>query len=177
MGYQVVIRQSNCLPVNGALVEIEFNPAVAPKVGYCVGQGGFGGGTVVVGVTNEAGEAVLFIQGGGCVSVGDPFVARVKADGVVMGEPRINSPDIVDTAGNRADETGVSTCGAGGGAAPDMLTVGLSDAVEHTGSIALGLADFCSNFTGPDFDDAVGLADAVIVTGYVTAGTSCTCQP
>jgi hypothetical protein len=173
-GYTVTV-EGQLGPVNGAFVELEVNPLLDPLVAWCTGQVH----PIITGVTAPDGTVTFLIGGGGCIDndagTNAPFIAEISADGIVLGNARINSPDITNSSGERATEDRAngdppaSNCDAG------STTVGLSDAVEHTPAISQGLVEPCSNFTGPDFDDPVSLPDAVIVTPYITAGFTCGC--
>ncbi|NNF06874.1 MAG: hypothetical protein HKN21_08940 [Candidatus Eisenbacteria bacterium] len=154
-------------PVNGSLVEIRVSAQADPVVCWCVGQVH----PSITAVTNASGEADFNIAGGGCVSAaglgGGAVVAQVLADGIELCQIEINSPDAVDSGGflpTDDDYVGDANC-----------VVGLADAVFHTGPIAGGTAEVCSNFTDP-YDDTVALGDAVIVTPYIVNGTSCVAQ-
>jgi hypothetical protein len=176
--YTVVVRATGGTPVPGALVEVWIEDSAFPLWSQCVGQVATSepdGLKIGSGNAGGGGSISFFFDGGGCINVGGggPYVSRVEADGILFREPTINSPDIVNTAGERPEEVDENTCAPQGGGG--TATVGLSDAVEHTQNIALGLVDRCSNFTGPNFDDGVGLPDAVILTDYIVEGTTCTC--
>lgn len=154
-------------PVIGSLVEIRVSAQADPVVCWCIGQVH----PSITAVTNSAGDATFNIAGGGCVTAaglgGGAIVAQVFADGIELCQVEINSPDAVDSNGflpTDDDYVGDASC-----------LVGLSDAVFHTGPIASGTAELCSNFSDP-FDDTVALIDAIIVTPYIVGGTSCTAQ-
>lgn len=168
-------------PVSGAIVEIEFAPGAAPNteglVAWCNGQTH----PIVSGVANGAGDASFFIEGGGCINPADygggSFVAQVRADGIVLGEPGVNSPDVTNNAGQLPTDTnmatrpdGASNCDTG----TNTTEVGLADAVFHTVPIAISSDEFCSNVDG---NPGVGLGDGVILTVYIQGGASCSCTP
>lgn len=154
-------------PVNGAFVECTVAAASDPLVAWCIGQVH----PTFSAIANVAGDVTFFVAGGGCLPTGNRV--EIKADGIPIGTAAINSPDIVNGAGQRALTSGQDNCDP---QVAGSTGVGLSDAVAHTGNIALGLVDRCSNMTGPNYDDNVGLPDAIILTTYITAGTSCSCQ-
>lgn len=169
-------------PINGAFVSVHVGGLNDDLLAYCVGQlragpdGDDGSYLIASGNTNAGGDVTFLIAGGGCIpteSLGENWVVEVRADGVVLDNVVINSPDIVSTAGLRPIAAGADNCDPQGGGG--VTDVGLSDAVSHTGNIALGLTDLCSKMTAP-FTDPVALPDAVVLTGYIVAGTSCTCQ-
>lgn len=168
-------------PVNGAKVILEVAPDADPLVAWCVGQVH----PIQMGFTDGAGEVSFTWKGGGCMDPDGPFlfnsfIVQCSADGVVMAEPYISSPDVVNTQGKRATELEAPVC------EPDtsgtlFTEAGLADAVEHTAAIQLGLVERCSKLS-PDplsgsFLAPVGLSDAVEVTPYIQEGTFCECQP
>jgi len=178
IAYTVTVIGTNNTPVSGAVVEVFVGALTFPLWSQCVGQLATPSGVdgILIGTTNASGtgQATFFFEGGGCVQVGGgDFVAKVKADGIPFGEPTLNSPDITNSGGERPDENGENTCAPQGGGG--VATVGLSDGTEHTGAISGGLVDICSNMTGPNFEDPVGLPDAVILSTYIVEGTTCTC--
>ena len=144
-------------------------------------------------VSNAIGEADFNISGGGCVvsaltgedtryNGGNIEPVRVTADGQLLGEVGVNSPDVVNTDGLLPTDTieatrpdGQDNCSVQNNLG--STEVGLADAVFHTVPFSLGTVEKCSNFTGPDFDDPVGLPDAVVATPYIKSGTSCACGP
>jgi hypothetical protein len=160
-------------PVDAAVVEITVNAVSDPLVAWCVGQAH----PVISGVTNPAGDATFFVEGGGCLpSASGQRAGSVKGDSVPLGLIAINSPDVVDNGGFRILEKAPpsNNCDLG----TNTTTVGLGDATEHTTNIALGLVDRCSKMTDVGtYDGPVGLGDATILTVYITAGTTCTCAP
>jgi hypothetical protein len=155
--------------VNGALVEVEISPAADVLVGYCQGQTH----PLRSAFTNASGIATFNYQGGGCVDpdefFGPTFIGQVRADGVILDEVYIVSPDAVTSGGKLPTDAPVgTTCEAG------VTTVGLSDAVFHTRSIKLGLVHTCTKMT-PPFGDAVAVLDAVYLTPYIKQSKFCTC--
>ena len=173
--------ESQAGPVAGAVVEISFAAATDTLVAWCVGQTH----PIITASDGDGdGSVSFFVEGGGCVDFaslppGFPAVAQVRADGILLANIDVNSPDIVnDTNGLRSTEDGPPRNALGSNCAgmPSGTEVGTGDAVEHTPNFSLGLVDVCSNFTGPDFDDAVGLPDVVVATPYLASGTACACQ-
>jgi hypothetical protein len=173
--FQVIV-ESTTGPIDGALVEIEFAPATDTLVAWCVGQD-----HPVISGTADDGVASFFVEGGGCLDqaelpAGFPLVAQVRADGVLLANVSVNSPDIVnDSNGLRATEDGPPRDALGNNCAGGTTEVGTGDAVEHTPAFSLGLTDLCSNFTDP-WDDPVALVDIVVATPYLATGVSCTCD-
>ncbi|NNF07115.1 MAG: hypothetical protein HKN21_10175 [Candidatus Eisenbacteria bacterium] len=160
-GYTVNVANSGG-PLSGSFVQIVVSGPADGLVCWCTGQTH----PVIDELTNASGDATFFVAGGGCITATGlgATVAEVFADGILLGQIEINSPDVVDAAGfvnTDPGYTGDPTC-----------NVGLSDAVFHTAPISLGQSEPCSNFTDP-FNDAVSLSDAVIVTPYIVNGTSC----
>jgi len=163
-------------PVNGANVEIRLTGFADPVAAWCLGQAH----PSMFGTTDANGQASFNIAGGGCVrnaanSLGE-VVSQVFADGIEMAQPDINSPDVVNASGVLyTDATFVFDDTNGDGTGTPVARVGLSDAVFHTGPIANGLVEPCTNFTAP-FNDVVALGDAVIVTPFIVFGASCDAQ-
>ena len=167
--YTVVVRGPQG-PVASANVEVRFGAEATLVVPFCTGQA-----TQLSATANGAGSASFFVAGGGCVSedawdadldLGGIAICQVFADGILLGQIDVNSPDAVDGAGLLATD------------APNFDPLGntivnISDAVVHTGPIVNQLDEFCSNFTEP-FDDAVGIGDATIVTPYILGAVGCT---
>lgn len=113
------------------------------------------------------------MAGAGCIDLARfeeaPYILEVRAYGIVVGSPQLNSPDVVNSGGMLPTELGTSICEDG------QTRVGLSDAVFHTGPVKRALVEPCSKFT-PPFDGPVSLADAVIITDYVLRGPSAACN-
>jgi hypothetical protein len=167
-------------PVTGAAVIVEVAPDAAALVAWCVGQVQ----PIQMAATNGAGVASFTWKGGGCMDPDGPYlfntyIVQVRADNVVMAEPYISSPDVVNTQGRRATEIEMPVYEM----QPDSTwstEAGLADAVEHTAPIQLGLTERCSKLS-PDpitgsFLAPVGLSDAVELTPYIQEGTFCHCQ-
>ncbi len=178
----VVNVQGQGGPLSGSYVSVHIGALNDDLLAYCAGQARVGPDLddgsyrLGAGVSDVNGDVTFFMVGGGCIpteSLGDNWVVEVRADGVVLDNIVINSPDVVNSSGDRPLASGQDNCLPQGGGG--VTEVGLSDAVAHTGNIALGLVDLCSKMTAP-FGDPVGLADGVILTEYIKAGTFCTCQ-
>jgi hypothetical protein len=156
--------------VGGSFVEVEIAPDIDNLVAWCVGQAH----PLFSGFADGNGNITFTFQGGGCIVKGSfphtSFVAQVRADGVVLKEPDISSPDAVNGNGKKPTTNPRSNnCLTG------STAVGLSDAVFHTRPIKLGLTEPCTKFSSP-FNTPVGIADAVNVTPYIKQGKSCVCQ-
>jgi len=162
-------------PVNGATVELHISPFADPLICWCAANGNPADAAilpqahpVISGTTDINGNVSFVVLGGGCV---DParlgnVVVGVFADGILLAEIGINSPDAIDAFGAFPTDPGyVFTA--------DCET-GLSDAVFHTGPISTALPEFCTDFNG---DGDVGGPDAVLVTPSITTGASCTAGP
>jgi len=171
-------------PVNGAFVEVEVSPGADAIISWCAAPyGGVSGQThpLLQGFTDANGQVSFQYFGGSCVDPADffgaTFIAQVRADGVVLGEPYLNSPDVVNSAGKKATDTpptgGTRRCDLVSGV--NRAQVSLSDAVFHTRPIKLGLVEACTKFT-PPFNAAVGVSDAVFLTPYIKNSNFCNCQ-
>lgn len=121
-------------------------------------------------ITNGAGFATFNFRGGGCVEHGLPaipgnnnFAAEVFADFVKLQECGVVSPDAVDNSGRVATDTPVWNPGAN-------CAVGLADGVRHTPALSTATYAWCTDINS---DHSVTLADAVILTPFLAAATSC----
>jgi len=127
-------------------------------------------------VTDANGEAGFHIAGGGCIEISDfpspIYIAQVRAGGVILMEPQVNSPDAVDDGGRLCTDLG--TCIEQGG----FTSVSASDAAYHAPSVKQGLVNPCSDFTEP-FGDAITAADATVLAAYVkdAIGSAAHCGP
>jgi hypothetical protein len=171
-------------PVAGSFVEVEVSPDADVLVSWC--KAPFGGASgqvhpILTGFTDANGNKTFEYFGGSCLDPADffgaTFIAQVRADGIVLDEPYINSPDAVDAKGKKATDTpptgGIKRCDLV--ATVNVAQVSLSDAVFHTRPIKLGLKEACSKFS-PPFNATVGVQDAVFLTPYIKAGSKCDCQ-
>lgn len=169
-------------PVANALVEVEFSPAGDALITWCDGQTH----PLVAGVTDANGEATFTFRGGGCVTLasfgGPTFIWQVRANGIVLNEGGVNSPDAVDATGRTVTQNNQNTPPSGYTPNCDLVppvtgnpsaTVGLADAVYHTPPISLGQVNACTKYT-PPFDAAVGLGDAQLLTPFVRQAGTCT---
>jgi hypothetical protein len=171
-------------PVSGSFVEVEIAPDADALVSWCAAP--FGGGSgqqhpILTGTTNLNGDITFEFYGGGCLDpadfVGQTWIAQVRADGITLEQPYINSPDEVNTNGKKATDL----VGGHVGKRCDLVAgvlkaqVTLSDAVAHTRPIKLGLREACTKFT-PPFSAAVNLSDASFLTPYIKNGVLCNCQ-
>jgi hypothetical protein len=170
-------------PVNGSFVEVEVSPDADLLVSWC--QAGTWGGAqvhpILTGFTDANGNKTFTYFGGSCLDPDDffgaTFIAQVRADGIVLDEPFINSPDAVNSSGKKATDEpptgGIKRCDLV--ALVNVSQVSLSDAVYHTRPIKLGLRERCSKFT-PPFNGTVQVNDAVFLTPYIKNGNKCNCQ-
>jgi hypothetical protein len=172
-----VLVQGPLGAVAGSIVEVEIASDADAIIAWCVGQTH----PIQTATTNTAGIASFTWLGGGCAEYDGPklwlsFIAQVTADGIVLAEPFITSPDIVNSNGRRSEEIDAplsvpdTTCVSG-----FSTEVGLSDAVEYTAPIQLGLDEPCAKLI--DFDQPVGVGTAVLLTPYVQFGNKCCTQP
>jgi hypothetical protein len=146
-------------PVDNALVRLEFSPEVQPLDCWCAGQTH----PAIDAVTNASGVATFFIAGGGCFDPAhftNPPVS-VYANGILMAEVGMVSPDMVDGAGN-PPWTPWSLSAS--------CTSGLTDAVAHTAPIKSGAYSYCSDL---NTDGTVSVLDAVLLTPSVKTGAAC----
>lgn len=170
-----IVHVENCLGALASVpVEIEFSPATMSLVAWC----GAPPPPVSTVLTNAQGDAAFEFYGSGCVRAGDPnsptpWVAEVRAivDGTtyVLGHPGIGSPDAVNLEGLVPSVSGVSVCDNG------VAAAGVSDAVFHTQPISMALVEPCSK-VAPPYDGPVGVLDAVWLSQYLAAGSTCPCQ-
>jgi hypothetical protein len=174
-------------PVSGSFVEVEVSSDADVLVSWC--QAGTWGGAqvhpILTGFTDANGNKTFTYFGGSCITVDDAppntfstFISQVRADGIVLDEPFINSPDVVNSSGKKATDGNaqnppIRRCDLV--AAINVSQVSLSDAVFHTRPIKLGLREPCSKFT-PPFNGSVGVSDAVFLTPYIKNGNKCNCQ-
>jgi hypothetical protein len=162
-------RETGCTPIEGSYIEIEFHSQVAPLIAW----GNQQQHPIMSGLTDVNGEVTFHIAGGGCVDrlrFPEPaFIVQVRADGMVIAELTVNSPDAVNNAGRLPTEAQASTCENG------TIGVTLSDAVFHTPAIKAGLVEPCSKFTGSP-DEPVGLPDAIFLTPFIRRGVVGACQ-
>jgi hypothetical protein len=170
-------------PVAGSFVEVEVSPDADAILSWCIGKSTPSPGyptqvhPLLSGFTDANGNISFTYYGGGCLShsdfAGATFVSQVRADGIVLDEPYINSPDVVDASGKKATTGPQRRC--------DIVNlvstaqVSLSDAVFHSRPIKLGLREPCTKFT-PPFNAAVTVADATFLTPYIKLGRRCSCQ-
>jgi len=170
-------------PVSGSFVEVEVSPDADAILSWCIGKSTPSPGyptqvhPLLSGFTDANGNVSFTYYGGGCLShadfAGGSFVSQVRADGIVLDEPYVNSPDAVDASGKKATQGPQRRC--------DIVSlvataqVSLSDAVFHSRPIKLGLREPCTKFT-PPFNAAVTVADATFLTPYIKLGRRCSCQ-
>lgn len=171
-------------PIAGAFVEVEVSAYADLLVSWCIGASNPSPGyptqihPLLSGFTDANGNISFTYYGGGCLDpddfAGPTFIAQVRATGIVLDEPFINSPDAVDASGKKAtDNPAQRRC--------DLLSgvpgaqVSLSDAVFHSRPIKLGLFERCTKFS-PPFNGNVGISDAAFLTPYIKLGRRCSCQ-
>ncbi len=168
--------------VDGALVELEVSSDADALVAWANPVPGgadspsqilVGGGRIFAKNANSVGDVTFNIAGGGCIDAaafsGGSFICQVRADGVLLGEPGINSPDVVNTNGDLPTDIDASIC------LSNTSGVSVSDAVFHARNIKSGAASVCSDFTDP-YGDGVSVSDAVVAAGYIKAGSSESCN-
>lgn len=171
-------------PVDGSFVELEIASDADLLVSWCKAPHGGASGQVhpiLTGFTDGNGNITFEVYGGGCLDPADyfgpTFIAQVRADGIVLDEPFINSPDVVNNQGKKATDAppagGLRRCDQANDV--DMAQVSLSDAVYHTLPIKIARRESCTKFT-PPFNGNVGVSDAVFLTPYIKNGNVCSCQ-
>ena len=173
IGTFVVHVEDQVGPIEGAIVEVEISADLDMLISWC-GNPYNQIHPLQTAVSDANGDARFTFFGGGlCIDPSDwwppTFIAQVRANNIVIKEPSITSPDAVNSQGRVAVDIEKSTCEAG------TAIVSLADAVFHTRSLKLGLAEWCTNFTQP-FNDRVGIVDAVFLTPYITKSGFCVCQ-
>lgn len=156
-------------PFQDAFVELAFSAEANDLIAWAPGQTN----PFFSGYTDAAGEVTFYIAGGGCI---DPdrfspqtYIVQLRINGVVFDELAVNSPDAVNTMGSLPTTLGTDICENG------ATSVGLSDAVFHTGPVKNGAIEPCTRFTGP-LNTPVTLADAVVITPYIKNGVVGACQ-
>jgi len=151
-------------PIDTALVQLSFSAEASNLICWCTGQTK----PLIEARTDAAGQASFFIAGGGCLnpdSVATPPPVEVYANGILLREVGVVSPDAVDSDGylpTQGWNTGV------------LCTAGLSDAARHTNPISSGQYDFCTDM---DSDLDCDLEDAVAITPLLAGGAACTRAP
>jgi hypothetical protein len=115
--------------------------------------------------------ATFNIRAGGCIQLGltaipgpNDFAGEIFSDGVKMQEFGVVSPDAVDASGRLPTNTSSLWDPAG------TCATGLADAVRHTTPLATAVYDWCTDI---NCDNAVGVADAVILTPFLAGAASC----
>lgn len=160
----VVTVMGDAGPLDSAVVRLSFSPQASALVCWCTGQTK----PIIEAVTDASGQASFFIAGGGCLnpdSVASPPVVEVSANGVLLRDVGVVSPDVVDKEGFLATQ----------GWNPGIFcTAGLSDAARHTSPISSGHYDFC---TDVDSDMDCDIEDAVVITPVLASGAACTRAP
>ena len=171
-------------PVSGSFVEVEVSPDADALVSWCIGSSFPSPGyptqvhPILTGFTDGNGNVTFQYYGGSCVGSQDfggaTFIAQVRATGIVLDEPFMNSPDAVNSLGKKVtDEPEQRRCDTVNNVA--TAQVSLSDAVFHSRPIKLALREPCSKFT-PPFNGPVSVSDASFLTPYIKLGRRCSCQ-
>ena len=172
IGTYVVHVEGPIGAVNGALVELEISEDADILIAWC-GDPYNQIHPLLTAFSDANGDATFTFYGGGCLDpdefFGATFIAQVRANTIVLGEPYMTSPDAVNSQGRTATDTEETNCELG------ETQVGLSDAVFHTRPIKLGLVEACTKYV-PPFDAPVALDDAVFVTPYIKNSNFCVCQ-
>ena len=161
-------------PVNASRIEIRFNVPGDTLTCWCstvVDPGPVPVTHSFFANTNSSGEATFFLRGGGCIERNlaaipgnADYAGEVFADGVKFAEFGTVSPDAVDNAGRLPTST-LSLWDPAGACA-----TGLSDAVQHTTPLSTAVYEWCTDL---NCDNAVGVADAVLLTPFLANAASC----
>lgn len=165
--------------VDGAIVELEFGAEATALIAWSdPTPGGASIPTQIcptrkfVAAADVTGKATFNIAGGGCIKepdyTGASDIVTVKADNILLAVCEVNSPDVVDQAGQLATDLDAPVCDGGG------MSVGLSDAVYHAAFFKSGTYEKCSDLGFP-YGGTTGLEDATIGSVFIKAGTSATC--
>jgi hypothetical protein len=158
LAYQVRVLGSSG-PVEGALVRLAFSAEAEALLCWCSGQTR----PEIDAVSDAAGVATFHIAAGGCLDpahLSEPPV-QVFADGILLAEVGLVSPDVVDNFGLHPWQ---------GWNPGTSCSVGLPDGVAHTGPVKTGSYSYCSDL---DSDGSVGLLDAVLLTVPIKTGAFC----
>lgn len=156
-------------PINAAVVQIRMITVGDTLVCWCNTPAG-PRPYVFQQSTNISGVTAFTILGGGCIQYGLgaipgtlDYAGEVFADGIRMQEFGTVSSDAVDNSGRRAtDSPRWNPAG--------VCAAGLADAVEHTSPLQSAIYDWCTDF---DCSGSVALADGIIMTPFISAGSSC----
>jgi hypothetical protein len=177
-------------PVAGSFVELEFGPEADELISWCTGQthpvlsGISGSGTWPPGVVE------FDVLGGGCITPGAyPGAAAIwtlTADGILLAEGYVTSPDAVNAAGKLPTDSrpggkprldgGLPNCEDPDGDGTYTTESGLGDAVFFTRPFATGEPEECAQF-GPPWVGPIDLTDTVLATAYLKNSGTCTCTP
>jgi hypothetical protein len=189
--FDVVIVVNGALgPVPGAVVTIQFSPDATRLIAWADPlQNGDSPSHLqcdaepyrtYTSVADGSGQAHFHIAGGGCIETdayananGTLYIAHVEADHVVLGEPQVNSPDVVNSLGHKCTYTqinpdGESLCEGG------ISQVSANDGAYHAPQFKQGIVDLCSDYTAPYGDGGSG-ADASIAADYIKNSKGLTC--
>jgi hypothetical protein len=168
-------------PVANALVELEFSEAADKLITWCDGSTH----PLVTGVSNANGDVTFVFYGGGCVTPGafggPTYIWQARANGIVLQEGAVNSPDAVDTRGRTVTQNNQNNAPANYVPNCDLIppitgvpsaTVGLSDAVYHTPAYSLSQPNECSKYL-PPFQAGATLGDAQLFTPFAKEAGTC----
>lgn len=173
LAYTVTIVNNNG-PINGSRIEIRFNSPGDTLLCWCASTPDPGLPPITHSFfanTNFQGVATFNIRAGGCIQKGlaaipgnYDFAGEIFADNVKLAEFGTVSPDAVDAAGLLPTSSPALWNPAG------MCATGLADAVQHTSSLATSIYEWCTDI---NCDNAVGVADAVLLTPFLAGAASC----
>lgn len=171
LAYTVTIIGSGG-PIPSAAVSLRFTTAGDTLICWCATVPGPRPRVIPFpSATNGVGVASISITAGGCIEYGLAaipgvldFAGEVYADNVKMQEFGVVSPDAVDSAGRLPTSTTSLWDPAGN------CATGLADGVQHTEPLSTATYEWC---TDVNCDDAVGLADASILTPFLAGAATC----
>lgn len=173
LAYRVTIIGSGG-PINASRVEIRFNIPGDTLICWCSVVPDPGPPPTTHSFfanTNISGVATFNIRAGGCIGYGvaaipgaSDIAGEIFADGIKMQEFGTVSPDAVDNAGRLPTNSASLWDPAG------TCATGLADAVQHTVPLATSTYDWCTDI---NCDLACGVADAVILTPFLSGSASC----
>jgi hypothetical protein len=173
LAYRVTVVGSGG-PINASRVEIRFNIPGDTLVCWCnvtPDPGGVPNTHSFFANTNASGIATFNIRAGGCIQRGlaaipgaSDIAGEIFADNVKLNEFGTVSPDAVDGSGRLPTNTASLWDPAG------TCATGLADAVQHTTPLSTAVYEWCTDI---NCDNAVGLADASILTPFLASAASC----
>jgi len=191
----VIVVNGQLGPVPGAVVTIQFSPDATRLVAWSdpVQNGDVPSHyecntepyRTYTSVADANGQAHFHIAGGGCIESaaytaanGTLYITHVEADHVPLGEPQVNSPDVVNSVGHKCTYTQVNPDGENlceGG----VSQVSANDAAYHAPSFKGYASEVCSDYTGGadghQFGTGNNPADASVAGPYIKGSLGLSC--